>query len=101
MVISLINSSISYPSFKYPYAFKLSNNKIFVIHQLGISICDETFTSASLVETFSEADKIKSNAALSKVTSIFCQSYYIICLINDKIYIFKPNGALEKKLLVL
>ena len=97
MVISLINSSISYPSFKYPYAFKLSNNKIFVIHQLGISICDETFTSASLVETFSEADKIKSNAALSKVTSIFCESYYIICLINDKIYIFKPNGALEKK----
>ena len=96
--ISLINSSFSYLSFKYPYAFKLSNKNIFVIHELGISICDKTFTRIIFNATkFSEQEKIKSNAALSKVTSIFCETYFIICLINDKIYIFDTEGSLVKK----
>ena len=96
--ISLINSSFSYLSFKYPYAFKLSNKNIFVIHELGISICDKTFTRIIFNATkFSEQEKIKSNAALSKVTSIFCETYFIICLINDKIYIFNTDGSLVKQ----
>ena len=98
IIISLINSFFSSPSFKYPYAFKLSNKNIFVIHQLGISICDETFSRViSNVITFQEIEKIKSDADLSKVTSIFCESYYFICLINDIIYIFNPDGSLAKK----
>ena len=44
--ISLINSSCPYLIFNYPYAFKLNNRNIFVIHELGITICDETFTSS-------------------------------------------------------
>ena len=96
--ISLINSSLSYLSFKYPYAFKLSNKNIFVIHELGISICDETFNRIIFNATkFTEQEKIKSNAALSKVASVFCESYYIICLINNKIYIFNPDGSLVHK----
>ena len=96
--ISLINSSLSYLSFKYPYAFKLSSKNIFVIHELGISICDETFNRIIFNATkFTEQEKIKSNAALSKVASVFCESYYIICLINNKIYIFNPDGSLVHK----
>ena len=93
----LINSSFSYLAFKYPYAFKLNNKNIFVIHQLGVTICNHNFTeSISRVVTFSETEKITTDEALSKVTSIY-EDNYIICLINDKIYIFDEEGNFLQK----
>ena len=92
-----MNSSFSYLTFKFPYAFKLSNKNIFVIHQLGVSICNQHFTeSISRVVTFSETEKITTDEALSKVTSVIADNY-IICLINDMIYIFDEEGYLLKK----
>ena len=90
--ITLINSSFSYLAFNFPHAFKLDNKNIFVIHQLGITICDETFTeSIKRVITFSESEQIKTDASLSRVTSIKAENY-VICLINDKIYFFNKEG---------
>ena len=97
ILITLINSSYSYLAFKYPYAFKLNNKNIFVIHELGITICDQTFTqSIDRVVTFSDSEKINTDSALSKVTSVIADNY-IICLINDKIYIFNEEGYFLKK----
>ena len=94
--IMLIYSSFSDLSFKYPYAFKLSNKKIFVIHQLGITLCNNIFTEGTDIITFSETEKIKTNEALSKVTSVFANDY-ILCLINDYIYIFNEEVNFLKK----
>ena len=97
ILITLLNSSCSYLAFKYPYAIKLNNKNIFVIHELGITICDETFTeSIDRVVTFSESEQINSDTALSKVTSVIT-SDYVLCLINDKIYIFNEEGYFLKK----
>ena len=97
ILISLINSSYSYLSFRYPYAIKLNNKNIFVIHELGVTICDKTFTeSIDRVITFSESEQINTDAALSKVTSVITSSY-VICLINNKIYIFNEEGYFLKK----
>ena len=94
----LINFSFSYLEFKFPYAFKLKNKNIFVIHQLGVSICNNNFTEIISEEvTFSNSEKIATDEALSKVTSVSADGYYIICLINDKIYIFDGDGYFLKK----
>ena len=97
LFILLINSSLSYLAFKFPYAFKLNNKNIFVIHSLGITICDETFTETiKRVLTFSDSEKITTDRALSKIASVQ-EDEYIICLINDRIYIFDLEGNLLKK----
>ena len=49
-ILSLI-SSIQALSFKYPTAFTLEDKKIFVIHSLGIDICDSGYkTSTNIIE---------------------------------------------------
>ena len=93
----LINSSFSYLAFKYPVVGTLNNKNIFVIHQLGVTICNHDFTeSISRVVTFSETEKITTDEALSKVIAVITE-FYIICLINDIIYIFDEEGYLLKK----
>ena len=93
----LINSSFSNFSFKYPYAFKLNNKNIFLIHQKGIDIFNKNFSKKiSNVLTFPETEQITSDASLSKVTSVIADDY-IICLINDEIYIFDQKGKFLKK----
>ena len=97
ILIILINSSFSYLAFKYPYAFKLNNKNIFVIHELGITIADKTFTETiDRVLTFEESEKINTDSSLSKLASVIADDY-VICLINDYIYIFNANGYLLKK----
>ena len=97
ILITLINSSYSYLTFNFPYAFKLNNKNILVIHELGITLCDKTFTeSIDRVLTFSNSEKINTNEALSKVASVIAGNY-VICLINDRIYIFNEEGYLLKK----
>ena len=83
--------------FKFPYAIKLDNNKTFVIHQEGVTICNENFTeSIERVITFCENERITSDKTLAKVTSVKGNAH-LICLINDKIYIFAQNGRFLNK----
>ena len=95
--IILLNFSFSYLSFQYPYAFKLSNKNIFVIHQSGVAVCNPDFTEIlSEQVSFSDSEKINTDESLSKITSV-SEDDYIICLINDKIYIFDKEGYFKQK----
>ena len=75
--------------FKYPTAFTLEDKKIFVIHSLGIDICDSLYkTSTNIIEfqeEISESDLYK--ISISK----FFSGEFII-LIVDTIYIFDGYG---------
>ena len=44
---ALINLVYNSLYFKFPYAIQLDNNNIFVIHQEGVTICNEDFTESS------------------------------------------------------
>ena len=89
----LIGFSKSLLSFNFPYGLTLSNGNIFIIHQKGVTICDNHLSTIILnVITFSEDEEIKTEDSLSKITTAF-EYGYIISIINDKIYIFDENGT--------
>ena len=89
----LIDLSIPFVSFNYPYALTLSDGNIFVIHQKGVTICNKHLTRIlKNVITFPEDEEINTEASLSKITTAF-QYGYIISIINDKIYIFDEYGT--------
>ena len=70
----------------------MSNQNVFIIHQLGIVIIDSEFTKIiKNVLTFSEDEKIKTENSLSKI-EIKYKDKYILCLINNLIYIFNNTG---------
>ena len=95
--INITKLSQSFLYFKYPYAFTIKDRNIFVIHEEGVSICDQTFKRIIRYEiTFEEEEKINSDDSLSKVTSVY-ENGYIICLINDYIYIFDEGGNFKYK----
>jgi len=97
LIINISKSSEAFLYFNYPYAFKIKDKNIFVIHQDGITICDPTLKRIIRNETiFEGTDKINSDASLSKVTTLY-ENGYIICLINDYIYIFDEEGNLKLK----
>ena len=81
-----LNFSFSHLSFKYPYSIKLSNGKIFVIHQNGATICNENFTEI-IDDTyyFNETQKIKTDEEFSKIESV-SGGGHIIVIIHDYIY---------------
>ena len=93
----LINKINSYVHFKYPYGITLTNQNVFIVHQLGIDIIDAQFTKIiKNVLTFSEEEKIKTENELSKI-EIKYKDGYILTLINDKIYIFNNTGDFLNK----
>ena len=97
LIINISKSSEAFLYFNYPYAFKIKDKNIFVIHQDGITICDPTLKRIIRNETiFEGTEKINSDASLSKVTTLY-ENGYIICLINDYIYIFDEEGNLKLK----
>ena len=78
--------------FNYSYSFKLYTTNIFVIHQLGVSLCNDNFTEIISDEVvFSESEQSNSEEDLSKVESVIGESH-IICLIKKKILIFNAEG---------
>jgi len=87
--------------FTFPQAITLSNENIFIINQTNIVIYDSTLNSKiSTVLTFEEDEQIKDHKILSKTTiSRFNSedSGYIVCIINDKIFIFDGNGQVLYK----
>ena len=89
----LIDFSKSLLSFNFPYGLTLSNGNIFIIHQKGVTICDNHLNEIILnVITFSEEEEITTETSLSKITTAF-QYGYIISIINDKVYIFNEFGT--------
>ena len=101
IIIFISNSSETFLSFKYPQAITIKDEKIFVIHQDGVTICDPTLEKELKKEIiFEEQEKINTEAALSKVTILYEKQFddkYIISLINDYIYIFNNDGNLTYK----
>ena len=84
-----INSDIFYP---YSLTITLSNGNLFIVYKYGIDICNHNLTKiikSSIV--FSNNEQI-TNDNLSKIVFSKCEDGYILCLINDKIYIFNSEG---------
>ena len=76
-------------SFKYPTALTLKNNKIFVIHSLGIDICDSLYKTSINIVQFEE-ELIQSD--LPKISISKYETGEFIVLIIDTIYIFDGYG---------
>ena len=89
----LIHLSLIYQtkslSFKYPTALSLKNGNIFVIHSLGIDICDNKYiTSINKVAFDNEINE----QTLSKISiSKYSNDEFLVFLIN-KFYLFDANG---------
>ena len=87
--------------FNYPHAITIKDEKILVIHEDGVTICDPTLkTRLKEVVTFTYSEKINTDAKLSKVTTLYEMQYnakYVVALINDYIYIFDNEGNLKLK----
>ena len=84
-----IIQTVSALSFKYPTAFTLTNGNIFVIHSLGIDICNSAFTSSSRKITF---EGELTSLDLPKISVSKYSSGEIIIFIINKIYIFDETG---------
>ena len=96
LLTTLLNFSFSSLSFKYPYAMKLNDGNIFVIHQNGATICNENFTEI-IANTyyFNETQKIKTDEEFSKIESV-SGGGHIIVIIHDYIYFFNSYGYLMR-----
>ena len=95
--IIIIISDLSYIqneiTFINPTSIDLLNGNLFIIHKYGIDICDTLLTKIiNTPLTFSEEDQIATTYNLSKVIITKFDDGYVICLINDKIYIFDNEG---------
>lgn len=77
-------------SFKYPTAITLKDGKIFVIHSLGIDICDSNYQTSERKLTF--ANEINSDESLSKISlSKYSSGEFLIFIIN-KFYLYDEYG---------
>ena len=93
VILSILSSVSSEITFSYPTSTYLLNGNLFIIHKYGIDICDNLLTK--IIDTpiiFSEEEQISTTYSLSKVLITKFDDGYIICLINDKIYIFDNEG---------
>ena len=93
ILISNIISTNSKLAFKYPTSIALENKNIFVIEENGIYICDPNLNEkVKTIITFSETEKISSPEKLSTVILIRT-NYFLISLINYKVYFFYKTGT--------
>ena len=82
-------SNLQALSFKYPIAFNLENEKILVIHSLGIDICDFNCTSSQRKVTF-EGELIEND--ISKIAISRYSSGEFLIYMTGIVYIFDKNG---------
>ena len=98
ILLGLLTSVFGSISFEYPYAFKLLNKNIFVIHKKGISITDPNFTKVTKrLITFTGNERITTDGDYGKITHTMEYDEHIICIIKDKIYVFDYMGNLLDK----
>lgn len=96
--LSMINSAFGALAFEFPYAFKLSNHKIFVIHKKGISITNAAFTSIERRElTFVGSERVTTDEDYTKITHAMEQGEHIVCIVKDIIYVFDNEGNFLQK----
>ena len=88
-IIKIIIPLIQSFEFKYPLALTLENKNIFVLHSLGIDICDSSYTTSTKIVEF-EYELSKSD--LNKISICKYSSGEIILLIVNTIYVFNING---------
>ena len=87
--IIIIKQIISYLNFTYPQSILLNNQNIFIIHKLGISICDPSYSKIINNLTNFEENEM-TEQILSKIA--YVSDYgYIFCIVNEYIYIFDEN----------
>ena len=92
----IISSSICSLYFTFPNSIPLLDGNIFIIHKLGITICNPNLSEIiKNITNFSE-DEILTEDSLSRVTLAY-ENGFIFSIINDKIYIFDSYGNLLKE----
>ena len=79
-----------------PSSIYLTNGNLFVIHKTGIDIYDENLNFIKTSMTFSIDEQISTDK-LSKIAISKFEDGYIVCLINDLIYIFDNEGNFKFK----
>ena len=76
-------------SLRYPTAFTLKDKNIFVIHSLGIDICDPLYTTNTQKIVFTSTP---SKSDLSKISISKYENGDFIILIKSQIYLFDGYG---------
>ena len=94
LFFSILKKYSSNSNFIYSNAITLLNKNIFIVHKFGIDIYDPTLTrKIKNIITFSEENQIKNEDIYSKISILmFNGNEYMLCGINDKIYIFNYFG---------
>ena len=85
-------SNISSLYFSYPTALNLKNKRILVVHQDGITICDDNFTEIIKNVTTFSSNKLNNEEDLYKVSIDQFSNSYAICIVFNKIIITNANG---------
>ena len=100
-IILSFSHSETFLRFNYPHAITIKDEKILVIHEEGVTICDPTLKTKLKEEIiFTGNEKIDTEAKLSKITTLYEPQYddeYIVTLINDYVYIFDNEGNFKLK----
>ena len=90
-IILLTGKVISVKDFTYPSALGLSTGNVFVVEKKGIYVYDGQLKNVIYSSPFEEGEQIDSLDAFSKVVIKF-KFNHIICLINERIYLFDYEG---------
>ena len=99
ILLGLIQSAFGALAFEFPYAFKLPNNQIFVIHKKGITITDKDFKTVVRREiTFTGSERITTDEDYTKITHTMEHGEHLICIIKDLIFVFDINGNFLKQI---
>ena len=95
LIILLI---LSHKTFSFPYynlqSTNLTDGSYLFVHKYGIDIVDYNLEKVIKVIVFSDEEQIND---LKNIIIKQFEDGYVICLINDKIYIFNKSGHLRYK----
>ena len=92
LIIIYLFSVYSFPFYNLQ-STELSNGEKLIIHKYGIDICDRDFNKIIRNEiVFSSDEQISTEDKLNNVIIKKFDDGYIICLINNKAYLFDEFG---------
>ena len=89
-IIFFLFKKVNVLYFNYPTAVTLKNGNIFIIHQSGITIVDANFTK--VIKNVTEDELVPNTHILSKVNIRKFDNGYLLCSINNQLYIFNSEG---------
>ena len=96
IIIISLEPAISLLNFTYPSAISLTNNNVLIVEMNGIYVYDEHLKNIIYSYPFEETEKITSTSILSNMIIKF-EFNNIICLINQKIFLFDNKGIFLMK----